>query len=276
MAIVMRELHRSRTLEVQLRSGGLTLEFIVLGTYDEDDAFAYVRANTPAYYGPVAGVSRLQRQKIVTAPQGGAVWFATVTYGTPEVPETPGAPQPTDPLGIDWSFDTTGVTRHVTQSLRTVHRIKRGGGEADDMEGAIGVAKDGVAGCDVPAPKFDFSITRSYFYLTIDYLKLLKTLTGKVNDAEYLGFPRGELLFKGARGQGSTGDYPKLTFLFSASDNREDIFISDQITVPSKKGWEYLWVAYEDAVGTESLISRPRAAYVEEVIEYVDFAQLGI
>lgn len=276
MAITMRELQRSRTLEVQLRSGGLTLEFIVLGTYDEDDAFVYVRANTPAYYGPVAGVSRLQRQKIVVAPQGGAVWFATVTYGTPEQAETPSTPSPTDPLGIDWSFDTTGQTQHITQSRSTPQKIKRGGGAADDLEGAIGVSKDGVQGTDIVVPKLEFTVTRSYFYLTPEYLKKVSDLTGTVNDAEFFGFARGEVLFLGGQGQGSTGNFPRLTFRFARSKNRNNVYINDEIEIPEKKGWEYLWVAYEDAIGGSSLISRPKAAYVEEVYEYTDFTQLGL
>lgn len=276
MAITMRELHRSRTLEVQLRSGGLTLEFIVLGSIDEDDVYAYVRTNTPGYYGPVAGISRLQRQKIVVAPQGGGVWFATITYGTPESPEVPGAPTPTDPLGIDWSFDTTGQTQHVTQSKHTTQKIKRGGGAADDLEGAIGVSKDGVQGTDVVVPKLEFSISRSYFFLTPEYLKKVSDLTGTVNDAEFFGFARGEVLFLGGSGQGSTGDFPRLTFRFARSKNRENIYINDEIEIPEKKGWEYLWVAYEDAVGASSVISRPRAAYVEEVYDLADFTQLGI
>ena len=45
-----------------------------------------------------------------------------------------------------------------------------------------------------------------------------------------------------------------------------------------KKGWEYLWVRYEDAedAAANALVKKPTAAYVEKVYEEGDFAGLGI
>ena len=62
-----------------------------------------------------------------------------------------------------------------------------------------------------------------------------------------------------------------------ASPNRTGITVGD-ITGIAKKGWEYLWVRYEDAEDStaKTLVKRPVAAYVEKVYESGDFAALGI
>ncbi|MBC7326197.1 MAG: hypothetical protein H5T99_12950, partial [Moorella sp. (in: Bacteria)] len=68
-----------------------------------------------------------------------------------------------------------------------------------------------------------------------------------------------------------------ITFKFAASPNKTNITIGD-ITGIAKKGWEYLWVLYEDAEDTNAqrLVKRPVAAFVEQVYPYGDFSQLGI
>ena len=50
------------------------------------------------------------------------------------------------------------------------------------------------------------------------------------------------------------------------------------IVVASKKGWEYLWVRYEDAEDDAAnvLVKKPTAAYVEKVYEDGDFSVLGL
>ena len=62
-----------------------------------------------------------------------------------------------------------------------------------------------------------------------------------------------------------------------ASPNRTNIVIGE-ITVASKKGWEYLWVRYADAedAAAKAIVKVPVAAYVEKVYEEGDFAALGI
>ena len=93
----------------------------------------------------------------------------------------------------------------------------------------------------------------------------------------------GECLFLGASGsrrqQGQNpndGDW-EITFKFAASPNAVNLQIGT-ITVASKKGWEYLWVRYEDAEddAASMLVKKPVAAYVEKVYEDADFAVLGL
>lgn len=50
------------------------------------------------------------------------------------------------------------------------------------------------------------------------------------------------------------------------------------ITGINKEGWHYLWTFYEDTEDTDAqaLVKNPKAAYVEQVHEYGDFAALGL
>ena len=90
----------------------------------------------------------------------------------------------------------------------------------------------------------------------------------------------GECLFLGAsgsrRGTGSDDDW-EITFRFAASPNQANLPVGDMI-VAAKKGWEYLWVRYADAedAGSNTLVQRPVAAYVEKVYEEADFVGLEV
>jgi len=116
--------------------------------------------------------------------------------------------------------------------------------------------------------------------VTPSYRKQLFRLTSKVNQAAWREFDAGEVIFMGAsgarRGTKSTDDW-EITFKFSASPNETEIVIGE-ITGIRKRGWEYLWVRYDDQEDefATMLVKRPRAAYVEQVYRYGDFRQLGI
>jgi hypothetical protein len=44
----------------------------------------------------------------------------------------------------------------------------------------------------------------------------------------------------------------------------------------AKRGHEYLWVRYEDAVESNVLMKKPKAVYVNRVYKDSDFSALGI
>ena len=48
--------------------------------------------------------------------------------------------------------------------------------------------------------------------------------------------------------------------------------------MPSKKGWEYLWVKYaeQEDENAKTLVQQPIAAYVERVYDEASFAPLEI
>lgn len=371
---VFRELVSSRSLSEETRSGTISSEWMLGQSSDEQEVYAELLAGTPPFYGI------LQRKRISLTPLGGGWWTGRVEYGPSEGQavdaanaggdgglggqggSAPAEPGPNDPLGFEFSFDTTGGTSHITQSANTVSRTKSdsvirarsvpslsvqddtpvvffigsgSGFSSDDIgaefafegvfysvppgttitdydpgppgfitlsanvvafvagdsstteigrvisndapnhRGAIGVSKNGVAGCDITAPRLEFSITRPLMRVTLAYIKKLRDLTGTVNRNSYFGFDTCELLFLGAQGSGALDKPPRATFRFAAEKNKTDIYISSNLTVPAKKGWEYLWVAYEDSLDGQ-VVTRPAAAYVEEVYGYSDFADLGI
>lgn len=282
MSVYMSELASSRKSDLDLQSGSVTLEFILLGTTDE------VVAGNTLLAGTTKRWDFLQRQKVSVEPLGGGCWKGTVEYGITKGesvnPAGGGNPSPEpgkdDPLTGEFSFDTSGGTRHVTQSLATTTRKGSGTDVAPDFKGAIGVSKNGVAGTDIIVPKLEFQITKLIDTITLGYIGILVSVTGKVNSKPFLTAQKGELLFMGASGKSQLGKPASLTFKFSWSKNRTDVKITDDLKNISVLGWEHIWVGYGDELDTlatkNAIVSRPNAAYVEQVYEFADFRVLGI
>lgn len=287
MAVIVEELMKSRQLKVGFRDPNLTLRYIVTGTLDETEAVAAVEAVAPLTY---LGLTRVDTD---VDPQGGGVWYGTVTYnlieasqgadgggeqnGTDPPAEEPDPGDPSQPIGPEYSFDASGEMTHITQSIATRWAIKRGGGVAPDFKRAIGVGKDGaVEGCDVFAPKFDWQVTYRFNAINRTYMRALRDLCGTVNSTDFYGAASGECLFVGASGQGGNDGSWSITYKFKEQPNQTDIEICDGLTVPEKQGWDYLWVYYESITDGNMLVEVPAAAYVEQVYHDGDFSRLGI
>ncbi|NBW14852.1 MAG: hypothetical protein EBR82_43315 [Caulobacteraceae bacterium] len=202
-----------------------------------------------------------------------------------------------DPLKRSRSFDTSGGTQHITQALdnvtvltgRTGTTTVTQSGErryppstAPSMNGAIGVDGSSVNGVDIVVPALTWTETYDVpsTYVTSGYIRGLAGLTGSVNNASFRGFDAGEVLFVGCSGSQEwdeeKGNGPwTLSFKFVASPNVTNQKIGD-ITGVEKKGHEYLWVRYEDAVSSNDLVKRPRSVYVNRVYRDGNFSGLGI
>lgn len=200
-----------------------------------------------------------------------------------------------------FSFETTGGTHHVTQSLDT-RRYPSGAGvplPAPDFHNAINVSMDGttkrVEGTDVVVPKLRLTIRKSFphSFLTVAYVKTLARLTGTSNsNTNFLGFGIGELLFLGATGSNKITIKPsqpipivpgdvEVQFHFEANQTISNLLFSSPagtITVPTKYGDEYLWVLYKPVwdAPSKTICQQPMAVYVERLYERTDFTQLGI
>jgi hypothetical protein len=143
------------------------------------------------------------------------------------------------PRGTTWrGFVITGGGKtHMTQSLATVNSYALPGEDPPDFKGAIGVNNDSVEGTDITIPVYNFKETHyiPIALVTPAYKAALFYLTGKVNDAPFKGFARGEVLFLGASGsQQGTEDW-EIAFKFAASPNATDLTVGD-ITGIEKKG----------------------------------------
>lgn len=282
MAATVTELQLSRRI-VANRSAEFL--YLVTGTDDEQTALAAVKAEAAATYTFANGSGsgddvKLPRQPVELEPilidGTRSMWEARVRYGVNSwASRSP--PQENDNV---YSFDTTGGTEKITQSKATVSVSVPSGLSTPDFKGCIGWDGKNVNGCEivVPAFRWEEKVYLADARVTNAYRITCHNLTGKVNDAEFRGFPAGDVLFLGVRGS-RTGDGDddlwELTFSFAASPNGTNLTVGD-ITVPAKKGWEYLWVFYEDAVSGNVKARRPRAAVVERVYDTASFAQLGI
>jgi len=201
-----------------------------------------------------------------------------------------------DPLKRSRSFDTSGGSQHVTQSLENVTVLTGPSGQttittsgeakfpstAPTMNGAIGVDGTSVNGVDIVIPALTWTETYDvpHAYITSAYIKAVAGLTGSVNKSAFRTFSAGEVLFMGCSGSqewdDQRGNGPwTLSYKFVASPNVTNQTIGD-ITGIAKKGHEYLWVRYEDSVSSNELVKKPKAVYVNKVYREGEFSNLGI
>lgn len=213
--------------------------------------------------------------------QGGGVYKVNVSYAMPE----PQGQDDGDGPQSEYQFDTTGATVKVTQALSHISTTVPSGWTASDHGGAINVVDGKPEGVDIPIPAFAWTETH-YFtdaYVTEAYKLTVASLTGSVNSGTWRGNAAGSVKFMGARGSKRGRDQWQITYLFEYSPNKTSIVIGGgsgwpTITVPAKKGWEYMWIEYEideDTTGKQ-LSSHARAAHVEKVLEEGDFDLLGL
>ena len=254
------ELYKSRESRITDDGKGDSLElaFAVTGTTDDAVVRAAVEAKSPATY------LGLVRKEITCRPSGAGNWEASARYQA-EIRDS------------QYTFDTTGGTQHITQSRETLGKYAPAGKTAPDCKGAIGVSPDSVDGADIVVPTYSFSETHFIpeALVTPAYKAILFYLTGKVNNAPWHGFARGEVLFLGASGSNRGDGYWEISFRFSASPNMTNLQVGS-ITIPAKPGWAYVWFRYQDTSDAHQLIKRPVAAYVERVYDEGDFTQIGI
>jgi hypothetical protein len=272
--------------------------YLAQGSDDEAVIRSEAYAQLPAWIGDRA----LYTIEVEEADTHDGDWYVTANYKSPdgEIPP-PGGGGGSDAA---FSFNTSGGTQHITQSRGTniyTYSAGEGGGTASAQDHQIGLNGDSVDGVDIIAPIFDFDVTRYLDPATVTaaYFRTLFTLTGKVNNAAItldaegtsITFERGELLFKGANGSKRRGGMWEMNYQFSALPNTDDALPSLSLylfsSVPPemappqnvpiyKRGWQYLWVEYQDQINEETkrIYKAPVAAYVEDVYEEADFSAL--
>jgi hypothetical protein len=269
-----------------------TRVFNVFGTVNEDvlhaSANQAISTQYPFWQYPGQPTVRLRAESYSVEYQGDDSWKVTINY------EKIGADDATQtaPLKRARSFDTSGGTKHVTESVTGADKAAyaAGGTAPTSMGGAIGVDDNGVNGVDIVVPSFQFqeSYDVPLSVLTDAYIRKLGELTGTVNKEAFRGFKAGEVLFVGASGSHEwdeqRGNGPgAITFKFVASPSAGDgktllpLKVGD-INNIAKGGHEYLWVRYATVADTaKSQITRqPIAVYVNRVYQDGDFSQLKI
>lgn len=293
MPIEMFEASRSRPLMIGLKDRSFSLAYLLRGSSDELAIWNFLHSNTPATY------LGMWKSNVSVDPQGGDFWNGKVDYSIPEGKEnTQQEYAPTDLLGLEFSWDTTGGTQHITQSRKTWSKTARkdmpAGWEPPDFKGAIGVSKDGVAGTDVLVPKNEFTITFRRERVTMEYYRGLERNTGKMNIRAWSTYAPGEVRFDGSTGRyvgNNRDDFSfMITYKFSGAENLVNIVIvppdlnqqgqpieNTGLIVPGKRGWDHIWCTYDlEDTDASRVVPRATAAYVEEVLDSFDFfAVLG-
>lgn len=275
MAVEIWERWDSRDSDERKKGSTRQQVWMAQGSDLEDDVLGALIAGTPLDY---AG---LTRSAITAARIGDELWESDITYIDPDHPSAQDQPETGESL---YSFDLGGETQHIRQSLKTVgNYTKLAGAKGPDFKGAIGVSNEGgkqrVEGTDLFVPTLKFQETHwlPSALVTLGWVRTLKGIAGRVNDAAWRGFNAGELLFIGAAGsRRGRGDW-EIQFSFGANENLIDIPVGD-VTVSSKLGWDYLWVYYQTELdnGVKLLVQQPLAAYVEELYRRANFVQIGI
>ena len=144
----------------------------------------------------------------------------------------------TGPNSYAFSFNTTGGNYHtkVAKSQTSFGTAPASVGLAINWNGQ---SADGV---DIVGPKLQFEIRKKKAgnLITLAYIRTLVGMTGKTNNATFLGFAAGELLFLGASGQQVSGGDTEITFQFAAAPNLASASINGE-TVTDIKGHDYVW-----------------------------------
>ncbi len=266
----------------------------IFGTTDDvavhDDVNTTLWQNYMFWQYPGQPQNRLHAESYSLEYLGDEAWQLEVSY----VSDGGEDDEQKDPLKRSRSFDTGGATQHITQALPSdtfptgEQRFHTGSPAAPSMNGAIGVDGDSVQGVDIVVPQLTWTETYDVpnQYVTTDYIKKVSKVTGSVNNAAFRTFAAGEVLFAGSSGSqqwdSDKGDGPwSLSYKFVASPNQGSGKTLPAITIGdisdiSKDGHDYLWVRYEDAVGANTLLKKPKFVYVNKVYRREDFSQLGI
>jgi len=293
--LLFEEMTESRDLNKDSSGESETRRWALHGTDDQNAAYQHAIANTPVAW------DNLIRTKLGAKYKGGLLWEVEVEYGsggafgggdanravgdTP--PVQPTAPDPDEPLRpggdpagggqrFSLSFDTSGQSVTITQSISTVESKKRGGGAAPDFKGAIGVSKDGVKGCEKFVSKMEWTITEERAQLTLNDIKKLRDATGTVNGQPWWGNATGEALYLGASGQHTTGTRWTLSHKLAIGKNLADVTICPGLVLDTVGAWNHLWVTYEKAEDAGAIVEIPAAAYVEQIYLPSLFSDLGI
>jgi hypothetical protein len=299
MSILMREEHESRDLHYGKQGGGQTLRFNATATAGENESqvWLYALTQSPPYFNGFI------RNDIKVRNRGASHLFAVeVEYGTTGVgggdqplggasnngqpPPTPNGPAGDEaPLTSGYSISIRAPRLHLLHSIKTVSSTARAGEAVVNHGGAIGVGKDGkIEGCDVPPePGTTLKRTVARATVTLAYLRTLRNLVGKVNDAAFYGQVKGEALFLSAEGQFSRDEGWSWNFEFGLEENRVNIGIdNNQIVVPAKEGWHYLWVEFRERIFPPppapgaALVNFAAVAHVEQVLPYGNFELIEI
>jgi hypothetical protein len=265
---------------LQLSTGDnptLTVEYIISSAVDENDAL--VALGTTAIIR--SGLPRTSTK--VTKQINDTTWEGQIEYSLRKNEKTRTDPEET--------FEISGTSENIKYSKQCVGMYGPNNLSLQpNRPMPIKVTHSGVEGIDVDYQVYAWTETHymSAALVTPAYKYQLYLLYNCVNNATFRSWVEGCVRFRGAQGtlRPQTGDW-QLQFKFEAQQNRANIPIyfenTQIITVPLKKGWEYLDVKFteidsDDGTGSgmKTISQKPIMAYVHQIFDEADFSLLGI
>jgi len=135
-----------------------------------------------------------------------------------------------------------------------------------------------VQGADVDVPSA--KLVLEYRHLSIFYAPVnLAPLLRGINNATFRGFPAGTLKFEGFESDRDLVQAPltvDVAYTFAISPNVANIDVGHGITVPLKRGHDYMWVHHGPWFNGYVMGTAPHFAVVNRTNPYIDYGALGI
>ncbi len=264
MPVSVVELFDSRQFDFGVETASVVLRYGMYGSQDDEE----IRIKAAEVVQVEAFGLTYQSHRIT--PFGGDCWYLEATYGNAEFVNF-------DDRKITYEVGST--SQHIVQSLSTITSGKAAGvaGLVPDFKGAINVVRNAVNGVDIDFGTFIFTETVLFEddKITTAYLRKVKSLANKVNNAAFRGWQAGEVKFNGATIGRQNSDTYELTFRFEVSENETGLVVNGSDPF-AKEGWDYLWFVYADDESADNLVKKVKYFYVERVYKRGDFSELGI
>ncbi len=279
---------------------GGTARYKAVTSANEAEAavLAAAQSTAPATYANISG--QLPRSNVKVTPQGGKFWLVEAMYGNAGGGSGGGGGRAPLTGDVTLNLEIGGATQHITQAEQHVADYKSDyyASAAPDYKGAIGVETESLAGVDIAAKAFAFTVTLyvSDAAMTDAYLAALTAYAACTNDDSFsmtevrygnsrrsISFAAQEVLYIGASvsPREPQGDWT-VTLRFTGSPNRTSITIASQwgdITGIAKAGTDYLWSRYlPKSFGTgDTKVSAPQpiSAHTEQVYLTFDISNLN-
>jgi hypothetical protein len=247
--------------------------YYVTGTNSATDVYHFLGDELPRIFGGLPLTS------FDVSPLGPLLYSCKASYGITASSgknrtnvEPPPIEGTTGEASYAISFSTTGGT------FRRQYAVENNvafGTSPPSSSNKIGDNGREIEGVDVVIPQLQFNIRKRKpgAQITLPYINTIVSLTGTTNNASFLGFAAGELLFLGAEGQQVSDGDTEITFTFSAQPNAASVNVGG-ITVTDKKGHEYIWTYSEPS--PSGGLSTLKAVYKSKIYNDGNFSLLGI
>jgi hypothetical protein len=261
----------------------ITAVYKVTGTDDYNEIINYAIENDNIPYLVTGAIGFAGVMTDVEAQQHGkgSFWTVQITW---EVPPFRADDGETPPDSLAFSWDTTGGSAHITQSLEVIDQEWASGIPHTDRSITIGEDDQGnVTGADIPVPSCRFEVVE---IKTLDAYSPSSAIdhyrkTGKANSSDLtiavsatksFTFSAGEAMFLGARTSydPSSGNV-QTVFVFLGQANKTSITVGD-MTVASKKGHDLLVTHFVEKVDATTKVKtkKPSEVVIHRVVEFID------